>query len=120
LAISNAHAAKINKMNKASQNVSLGTVVQNLQSGSATLNGYIRSSGSASVSQTQASASTVTIATGLTGIKGFIVQAYTSASIMTGLKVVNSGSNLDVTAGSSVGSTPKSLGLNDAVNWIVW
>lgn len=120
MAISNANAAKINKMNRASANVSLGTVVQNLQSGSATLNGFIRASGSSAVSASEASASTVTITTGLTGIKGYIVQCYTSASIMTGMKVVNSGSNLTVVAGSSVGSTPKSLGLNDAVNWIVW
>ena len=120
MAISNANATKINHMNRASANVSLGTVIQNLQSGSSTLNSYIRSSGSVSVSAAQASASQVEVATGLTGLKGYIVQCYTSASVMTGVKVQNSGSNLLVTAGSSVGSTPKSLGLNDAVNWIVW
>jgi len=114
MAISNANAAKINKMNRASQNVNLGTIIQGVQTGSATLNGFIRASGSKPVSLTDTDGSAVTIATGLTGLKGQLVQATSSSGsvILTG-SVVNSGSNLTVYCGSAVYA-------GDAVHWMVW
>jgi hypothetical protein len=120
MAISDANATKINHMNRASHNVSLGTVVQNLQSGSATLNTYVRASGSFTAGATEAAGSKVDVLTGLTGVKGYLVNCYTSGSLMTGIVVVNSGSNLLVTGGSKVAGTPKAFASGDIVNWIVW
>jgi hypothetical protein len=118
LAISTANATKINHMNRASHNVSLGTVIQDLQSGSATLNGFIRASGSTVLGATDASASTVTIDPSLTGIKGWAVQAYSSGSLKTTtVKVTSTGSALTVYTGVL---TPQALKLNDYVNWIIW
>jgi len=121
MAISNANATKINKMNRASQNVSLGTVIQTIQSGSATLNGYIRSSGSKSIDVADSSASTVTILTGLTSLKGQLVQVTSSTGsiILTG-SIVNSGSNLTIYCGSAVGATPRAVTLGDKAFWMVW
>ena len=125
MAISNAQAAKINKMNRASQNVSLGTIVQNVQSGSATLNGFIRGSGSVLVAVADANASKVEVLTGLTSLVGHIVQAWnsggsniagSSVSAVTDamLNVQNSGSNLVIrTTASSV--TP-----GHKIYWMVW
>ena len=55
---------KLNKMNRASQDVSLGTLVQGFQGASAT------------------TASSVAIATGLTSVTGFIFQQYRSGSLV--------------------------------------
>lgn len=90
MAISNAHAAKINKMNRASQNVDLGTVIQDLQSGSATLNAMVGFSGSKTVIDAEANGSRVPIVPGVSSIRGYIVQAYRSGSaISQTLKVVS-------------------------------
>ena len=62
---------KLNKMNRASQDVSLGTLIQGFQGASAT-----------TVSAAQASASSVAIATGLTSVTGFIFQQYRSGSLV--------------------------------------
>ena len=113
MTISTANAAKLNKMNRAAQNVSLGTVLKGLDTA-------IRSSGSYTAIAADASASSVTIATGLTGVKGFIAQVYTSGSQKSSIKVINSGSNLTITAGSTVGSTIPAIALNDVVQWMVW
>ena len=85
--------AKINKMNRASQDVSLGTLVQGFQGASAT-----------SVSSAQASASSVAIVTGLTSVTGFIFQQYRSGSLIPNL----SGSQLYTTnsAGTVTISSP--------------
>ena len=120
MAISNAQRAKINKMNRASQDVSLGTIVQNLQTGSATLNGYIRSTGSYTAVEADSNASKVVIATGLTGVVGYMVQVYTSGSQKSTIKVINSGSNLTVTAGSAATSTVPAITTGDVTNWMVW
>jgi len=66
--------AKINKMNRASQDVSLGTLVQGFQGSSVT-----------TVTAAQASASSVAIATGLTSVTGFIFQQYRSGSLIPNL-----------------------------------
>ena len=120
MAISNANATKINHMNRAAHNISMGTVIQDLQSGSSTLNGFIRASGSFTAGAPEAAGSVVTVLTGLTGIKGYLVDCYKSGSLMTGIVVVNSGSNLLMTAGSHVSATPKAFASGDIVNWIVW
>ena len=113
MAISNATKNKLNKSNRAASDASLGTFVQNMGT-------YIGKSGSYTAIASDASASSITIATGLTGVKGFLVQVYTSGSQKSSIKVINSGSNLTVTAGSAASSTVPAIALNDVVNWLVW
>lgn len=70
---------KLNKMNRASQDVNLGTLVQGFQGSSATV-----------VSSAQASASSVAIVTGLASVAGFIFQQSRSGSLI----LADSGSQL--------------------------
>jgi hypothetical protein len=62
---------KLNKMNRASQDVSLGTLIQGFQGASVT-----------TVSAAQASASSVAIVTGLSSVSGFVFQQYRSGSLI--------------------------------------
>src|ERR1035437_361444 len=105
----------LNSMNRAGQNATLGTRLASIQSN-------VQDSGSYTVFSNDGTASKVDFATGLTGLVGYIVNAYTSGSLMTGLKVIPSasGSNLVITAGSTASSSPKSLGTGDIINWIAW
>jgi hypothetical protein len=110
MAISSSQAAKINKMNRASQDVSLGTIIKNQQT-------YIGVSGSAVVSAVSTNASALTINTGLGSVKGFLIQAWRAGSpVLGGYAVSNSGSIIyrANAAGSAL------LTLNDYVDYIAW
>lgn len=114
MAISDSVKNKLNKSNKAAQDASLGTFVQNLGT-------YIGKTGVSNPTSGDVSASTVTVATGLTGLTGQLVQVTSSAgSIIALTSVVNSGSNLTVTCGSAVAATPRSVRTGDIVSWVVW
>ena len=76
---------QLNKMNRAAQNASLGTMIQNM----GTL-----SSGSITVSAAQMNASRVEIPTGLATVGGFVVQGLRSGSPL----------NIKATAGSVAGA----------------
>ena len=105
------NVTQLNKMNRAAQNSALGTRM-----------GIVQVSGSYTVVLNDASASKVEIATGYTGLQGYLVQAFTSGSHMTGTKVIlsASGSNIVITAGSLATSTPKSLGVGDTIQYVAW
>lgn len=96
--------AKLNKSNRAMQDASGGTLLSKIDSAFAT--------GLVNVSEAQINASAISIATGETGITGFFVQRYMSGSQISDLKVVNSGSILDVTAESG-----SPLATGDVVYW---
>ena len=78
MAISNASATTINKMNVASQRVLLGTIVQGLQTSVATL--QIMKSGSMGVYALHTNASAVALTIGVASSKGYIVDIYRSGS----------------------------------------
>lgn len=99
----------LNKMNKAAKDVSLGNLIQTMASGSPV------TAGTTVVSSAQASASSVTIQTGLSTITGFQVQAFRSGSFMPGINVVSSGSNLVVTSGSA----SYKVTANDVITWMI-
>ena len=69
--ISNANETRLNKMNRAAQNVSLGTMIQNL--------GVI-STGSFTVTAAQMNASRVEVPTDLTSVGGFVANVRRSGS----------------------------------------
>jgi hypothetical protein len=84
VAISNANKVKINRMNRAAANVNLGTILQDLQTGSGVLNAFIGASGSYTVTTPEMSASRVILSLPITA-KGWIVQARRSGSMVLGI-----------------------------------
>jgi len=109
--ISDANATKINKMNKAFQNITGGTFLQGLE------DRQVVASGSMLVYALHTNASVVTIATGLGSIVGFNLQTYLSGSLISEPRYVDSASgSLVVTAvsGCSV------LEVNQKMYWIAW
>jgi len=102
--------SQINKMNRASQKASLGTVISTLQ-GNATV------SGSVSVSGAQASASAVVINPGLGTNLGYVVTVSRSGSGFSGsnLYITNTSGSLTVLPLNNYKVTS-----GDLVNWIAW
>jgi len=112
MTISNATKEKLNKSNRAMQDASGGTLLQNLETLSSKIDAPFQT-GSLTVSEAQATASAISLDTGQTGISGFIVQRYVSGSFCPDLHVVNSGSVLDIDA-----STGSKLLPGDIIYWI--
>jgi hypothetical protein len=83
--ISTANKNKLNHMNRAAQNVQLGTMIQNM--------GFV-STGSLSVTAAQSNASRVEVPTGLASVGGYVALARRSGSPL----------NLKITAGSVTGA----------------
>ena len=124
MAISNAQRAKINKMNKASQTVLLGTIVQGLQTDTVTLQSQastltgvnLLTSGSFSSGSVEATGSSISILTGTTAIKGAFVNVRRSGSHIYNVDVdISAGSKLVI---KSTGSAAIASG--DVVNWLVF
>ena len=99
MAISSTNKAKLNKMNRAAQNVSLGDLLAARQT--------------TTVTAAQATASAVVIDTGLTAVEGFIVNIYRSGSLVQDQKVTSSGGNITINSGSAVTE-------DDVINWIAY
>ena len=122
MAISNGQRAKINKMNRASQDVSLGTIVQDLQSGCAVSAAYratntaiVASSGSLTCSGSQ-----MFIRTGLTTVHGKIVQCNRSGSVATLPLYIWSGSIAgDISVTSASGVAPL-VTTTDVITWFAF
>jgi hypothetical protein len=109
MTISTKQKNDLNKMNRASKAVGLGTLLQTMASGSPV------TAGTTVVSSAQASASSVTIQTGLSTITAFQVQAFRSGSFMPGINIVSSGSNLTVTSASASYKVTE----NDVITWMI-
>lgn len=112
---------KVTKMNRASQDANLGYVLDNLitsaSSGTGTLVTNMTISGSVGVTDAQVNASAVSITTGLSAIKGWIVQTYrTGSPVVRGEKVVATGGTLTVTSGSP----GYIITIGDKINWITF
>jgi len=73
-------------------------------------------SGSQGATLTDVDGSAIEVATGTTGIVGFIVNGFVSGSNINNFKVVNSGSNLLITSASE----GYVVSVNDVYNWIVF
>ena len=73
-------------------------------------------SGSQTATLANVDGSSIEIATGTTGITGFLVNGFVSGSNINNFKVVNSGSNLLITS-ASAGYV---ISTNDIYNWIVF
>jgi len=131
--ITPAEAAQIDGMNVASQRAGLGTQVDEIQaisranSGSIvvnaadilTLEGLAVVSGSKAAVQADVDGSAVEIATGTTGITGYLVNVSISGSGVNSF-VINSGSNLLVSPTNGSLASWQTIVLDDRVDWIVF
>lgn len=116
MTISTTKRDQLDRSMKAAQNVDgsdgLGTLIQGWQAKINKLSSA-GASGSHLVSGAEASASLVVIETGETGIVGHFVEHYTSGSQNAYLKVVNTGSNLNISPGSGSAFT-----VDDEIYWM--
>ena len=104
--ISNTTKNKLDKMNRAAQDAELGTLIQAMPL-----------SGSHTVTDAEANASAVTIATGLTAVGFGMAQIFRSGSVVSAsasnLKIMTSAGNMIVSQGSSVVK-------DDVISWIAF
>jgi len=117
MTFSASNASNVNKMNTYAQRTVLGTEVRRLGTLTDTLYTNMTVSGSVTVSSAQASASAITIQTGVAVIDGKIVQASRSGSQIYGVKCLTTGSNLNITSASP---SLWVIAENDAINYVVW
>ena len=112
MAISNAIATKLNRMNRAAKDASLGTAVQTLQSQVGSV-----ISGSVAVSTAQQSASAVVFYNALATQGGFLFGVTTGGSplALVNYKTARSGGSLTIIPYNSGSFT-----VGDAVNSIIW
>ena len=89
MAISNANANTLNRANRASKNVLLGTLIQTAQNDIDALQGVTGASGSYSCAAADASNAKAAITTGLTAVKGFVAQVRRSGSAMPFMKMIS-------------------------------
>lgn len=82
MAISNTVKNKLNRSNRAAQEASLGTFVQNAQVA-------LGASGSVAATSADASNAKIAISTGLTAVNGFVAQLRKSGSAMPFIKVIS-------------------------------
>ena len=118
--LTDAEAEQINKMNVAAQRADMGDVIDDNQEAITVLEGLAVVSGSQAAVYADVDASGIEIATGETGIIGYIVNVSVSGSTVSS-NTVNSGSNLwitPVTTGSM--STWTAVVIDDRVDWIVF
>ena len=104
MSLSSTNVNKLNKMNRAAQDASLGTRIA-----------LAPISGSYVALTADASGSAITIATGQTDLTGHMVQASRSGSQLSIVNVVNSGSNLSITSGGTW-----KIAAGDVINYIVY
>lgn len=110
MTITDAQKAKINKMNRAAQDASLGTAVQTLEVNAAKI-----VKGTYTAVAADATAGSKTINTGIT-IAGFIVQVYRANILLSSYKVTATTTNLKV----ETNGTDYVVTAGDVINYIVW
>lgn len=107
--------AQLNKMNKAAQNVSLGTVVSGMVD-----NTIYRGSHTVTSGEVSAGSATISI-TGLsTAPVGFMGNVYRSGSVAEGWSASSSAGNIVLLAGNSGSSTAYTLRTGDRFDWIAF
>jgi hypothetical protein len=110
MAITAANKTKLNRMNRAAQDATLGTVVQDLQNAVA---GIVK--GSYTAIAADQTAGYKTINTGIT-INGFIVQVYRADILLASYKVTATTTNLKV----ETNSTDYVMATGDVIKYIVF
>lgn len=113
-----AQIAKLNKMNRASKDVTLGTRLAADEASIATLEtGTVVVAASHVVSSAQASASAIVIQTTIPTLTGALVQASRSGSQLYAVNTILSGSNINILSASA--GTWK-MAANDVINYVAF
>jgi len=129
--MSGSYITHLTNMNRAAQDVTLGTRMVNHDaaitslSASATtaaanvtaLQALIKASASYTAVTGDASASSITLSPGIGNIRGFMVQPYTTGSYISSFNVVNSGGSLVV---KSTASATWVIAAGDILEYTVW
>ena len=117
MAITDAQKAKLNKMNRAAQDISLGTVLQTAETdiGALKTNTAKVVRGKYVAILADETAGSKTINAGIT-ISGFIVQVYRANILLADYKVTATTTNLKV----ETNSTDYVVTTGDVINYIVW
>lgn len=109
MSITATQKSHLNKMNRAAKDVLLGNIVSNLTAGGTIV------TGSWAASNAEANASAVVIPTGLSAIRGFIVQPNRSGSPLSAMKIVSTSASLTISTAGSITMAP-----GDIYNWMVF
>jgi hypothetical protein len=104
---------KVNKMNRAAKDASLGTLVANLPATGFT-------AGSTVVSSAEAAGSRVVIDTGLTVVTGFVGQDLRSGSPIVNAKWVSGSVAGTIVVTHAVGGSAIVLAANDTLSYVAW
>lgn len=121
MAFTSAQIAKLNKMNKASQLVSLGTIVSGLVDSVATLEtGTVVKTSASVISAAQANASAVVLNTGLSTITGFTAQILRSGSAVNYVYASSASAGGNITVTSSSPASYKMAATTDVVSVVAW
>jgi len=123
MTLSSDEMAKINKMNKASQTPSLGTVVggletsvSNLDAGAAAQIAIAGASGSHAVVASESNGSTLSIDTGLGAVTGYVLNIYRAGSALNSDQGLNKASgSLTILPGSAYAVTT-----SDEIYWLAF
>lgn len=110
MAITDGVKAKLNKMNRAAQDATLGTAIQDLQTAVA---GIVK--GSYTAIAADQTAGYKVINTGIT-ITGWVVQVYRASILLASYKVTATTTNLKI----ETNSTDYVMGTNDVIKYIVF
>jgi len=108
-ALTSTQISNLNRMNRPATSATLGTRLDNLETGAVSASAF-------TVTSAQATASAITIQTAVASISGNIVQGVRSGSPIVGVKVLTTGSNLNITSGSPSWV----IAAADTINYIVW
>lgn len=108
-ALTTTQISNLDRMNRPSTSAQIGTRIAALEAGAVV-------SGSHTVTDAEASASSVTIQTSVASITGRTVQVTKSGSNISNIFISTSGSNLTMTSASAA----YTIDANDVINYIVW
>jgi len=120
MAISNANANTLNRANRASKNVLLGTLIQTAQNDIDALQGVAGASGSVAATSADASNAKVAIATGLTSVKGFVAQVRKSGSAMPFIKAISGSVAGTIEIYKDPTYTGSAIAAGDVVTWFAF
>lgn len=120
MAITAAQAAKINKMNRASKDASLGTAVRNAETAISATQAIVGASGSYTAVAADASNAVIAVATGLATVNGVIGQVRRSGSPLGNMVVMSGSVAGTIIAKKDPTVTGSSIAANDVLTWIAF
>jgi len=120
MAITNTQKAKLNKMNRAAKDATLGTAIQDLQNASSGSAFTLGASGSYAAVAADASNAKIAIATGLSAVKGFVVNVRRSGSALPFMAATAGSVAGTIAVIKDPGYTGSAIATGDVVTWFAF